>query len=780
MKKITLFLGVLLMSCASLFAQAPANAPDVMLQGFYWDSYKGGSYGNTNWTNLKNQVDEIAESFDLVWLPPSAKSSGGTGYHPKEWSNQNSEWGTKAQLKELIAAFKAKNTRCVADIVINHRDGNYNWTDFCNEDFGTYGKFTLYPGAPFICKNDECTAKGHSATGNYDEGYETLNCDGVSASGAYCASRDLDHKNTTLQAAIKAYLQWMKGEIGYDGWRYDLVKGYKGYYNGIYNDAAKAYMSVGEYWDGNYDAVKNWIKDTGYKSMAFDFPMKYAALNNALAGNNYAGLAGGYGVPHGLCGADEMKRYSVTFVDNHDTFRDHNKYGGDWTKANAYILSAPGIPCVFYPHWKECKKDIQAMIKARKSVGVHSQSKCTTEGTCGSYYKCTTTGTNGTLICFIGGGWQDPAGYTKACSGNGWAFYTKGGIPGPGPGPDDPQPDDPTPDDPTPSQSYAIRVNGTTNYPAEYKGTSSVDPSFEEYMASVQLNEGDTFVTYDLVNKAGWVMEVEPYGEYANFEVGATSVKCKKAGCYDFYIKMKFQADIMYIGPGTNCGDAPKPDDPEPDDPEPDDPQPDDPNPGPTPSLEEGYYIRVNGNEYYKANALGTTDMQGREQFMASVPLKAGDKFQCYDGASGAAWSIVTLEPYGAYANFTAAATYSDEMVCNVDGCYDLYIKLMYEDDTMYIGEGTDCSAEPIKPDPSAIDEAEAVELNIYPNPTNDYINIDCAEEISEVVISALNGSEVIRTKSTYIDLSSLTPSMYFVNVMLQNGDVVVSKVIRK
>jgi hypothetical protein len=104
----------------------------------------------------------------------------------------------------------------------------------------------------------------------------------------------------------------------------------------------------------------------------------------------------------------------------------------------------------------------------------------------------------------------------------------------------------------------------------------------------------------------------------------------------------------------------------------------------------------------------------------------------------------------------------------------------MYEDDTMYIGEGTDCSAEPIKPDPSAIDEAEAVELNIYPNPTNDYINVDCAEEISEVVISALNGSEVIRTKSTYIDLSSLTPSMYFVNVTLQNGDVVVSKVIRK
>ncbi len=826
MKKITLLLGAFLMSCASLFAQAPANAPDVMLQGFYWDSYKGGSYGNTNWANLKTQVDEIAESFDLVWLPPSAKSSGGTGYHPKEWSNQTSEWGSATQLKELIAAFKAKNTRCVADIVINHRDGNYNWTDFCNENFGTYGNFQDFysKSAQLICKNDECTAKGHSATGNYDEGYETLSCDGVSASGAYCASRDLDHSNTYLQGVIKAYLQWMKNVIGYDGWRYDLVKGYKGQYNGKYNDAAGAYMSVGEYWDGNYDAVKNWIKDTGYKSMAFDFPMKYAALNNALAGNNYAGLAGGYGVPHGLCGADEMKRYSVTFVDNHDTFRDHNKFDGDWTKANAYILSAPGIPCVFYPHWKECKKDIQAMIKARKSVGVHSQSKCTTEGTCSSYYKCTTTGTNGTLICFIGGGWQDPAGYTKACSGNGWAYYTKGGKPI---------------DDITltmnPASGY-VGENGTVTLTASkgtiYYTTDGTTPSASstKYANPIKITKNKTTIkaiaidgttkssvvsgTFLTEKPAGLTVEFKAPAGWSNvylhawtatddiFTEGWPGKKLTKNGEYYSYtitetderpINVIFNdggtnqtADITgvstnscwdgtnptgsnakgHIIPGT-CGDTPTP------------PVP--PIPGQNPSLEDGYYIRVNGNDYYKANALGTTDMQGREQFMASVPLKAGDKFQCFDGGSGSAWSIVTLEPFGKYTNFTAAATYADEMVCNVEGCYDLYIKLMYENDTMYIGEGTDCSAEPIRPDdPTSIIETEVVELNIYPNPTNDYINIDCAEDIEQIVISTLNGSEVIRTKSTYIDLSSLTPSMYFVNIMLQNGDVVVSKVIRK
>jgi hypothetical protein len=467
------------------------------------------------------------------------------------------------------------------------------------------------------------------------------------------------------------------------------------------------------------------------------------------------------------------------------------------------------------------------MIKARKSAGIHSQSACTTSGN-DKYYQSTTTGTNGgSLICFVGSGWSAPAGYTKACGGTSqgteWAYYIKNGKPI---------------DDITltmnPTSGY-VGENGTVTLTASkgtiYYTTDGTTPSASssKYANPIKITKNNTTIkaiaidgdkkssivsgTFLTEKPAGLTVEFKAPAGWSNvylhawtatadiFTEGWPGKKLTKNGEYYSYtitetderpISVIFNdggtnqtADITgvetnscwdgtnpsgtnakgYIIPGT-CGSTPTP------------PVP--PIPDPNPTLEEGYYICVNGNEYYKANALGTADMQGREQFMASVPLKAGDKFQCYDGASGAAWSIVTLEPYGAYANFTAAATYSDEMVCNVDGCYDLYIKLMYEDDTMYIGEGTDCSAEPIIIGPTAIDEAEAVELYIYPNPTNDYINVDCAEEISEVVISALNGSEVIRTKSTYIDLSSLTPSMYFVNVTLQNGDVVVSKVIRK
>ncbi len=101
-------------------SSVPSQCPDVMLQAFYWDSNVDKGYGDTKWTTLNAQASEIAAYFDLVWLPPSAKSSGGVGYIPKQYSNQTSDWGSRAELEKFIAAMHAGNTKVIADIVINH------------------------------------------------------------------------------------------------------------------------------------------------------------------------------------------------------------------------------------------------------------------------------------------------------------------------------------------------------------------------------------------------------------------------------------------------------------------------------------------------------------------------------------------------------------------------------------------------------------------------------------------------------------------------------------
>ena len=70
----------------------PSECEDVMLQGFYWDSYDNSKpttkYGRTKWVDLLKDTAAINACFDLVWLPPSATSSGGVGYIHAQLSNQ--------------------------------------------------------------------------------------------------------------------------------------------------------------------------------------------------------------------------------------------------------------------------------------------------------------------------------------------------------------------------------------------------------------------------------------------------------------------------------------------------------------------------------------------------------------------------------------------------------------------------------------------------------------------------------------------------------------------
>jgi hypothetical protein len=68
------------------------------------------------------------------------------------------------------------------------------------------------------------------------------------------------------------------------------------------------------------------------------------------------------------------------------------------------------------------------MIAARKSAGIHSNSEV--KVTCkNGYFESVAEGKNGTLICRVGSWSGTPAGYEVACSGNGWAYYIKGGKP---------------------------------------------------------------------------------------------------------------------------------------------------------------------------------------------------------------------------------------------------------------------------------------------------------------------------------------------------------------
>lgn len=404
-------------------AQAPEKSEDVMLQGFYWDSQTV-----TGWTQLTAMAEELGKNFTCIWLPPSASAEGNTtvggnnvGYHPRIWNDQNSCWGTAANLKTLVSTLHDNGVKVIADIVVNHRAGYTSWVTFPVDDFGEFGKFQLT--AAHVCKDDEVNT-------NTSAGSEYGTATGAADTGdKWDGARDLDHTSEYVQNDIKAYLKWLKSEIGYDGWRYDLVKGFAGKYVGIYNDASEPYISVGEYWDGSYDKVGAWIDATGKKSMAFDFPSKYAVFNNGLAKSNYGNMSwiedNTTWRPAGMIHHANYRRYAVTFVDNHDSYRDANKYTGEISIAYAVLLSQPGIPCVFFPHWNSSYKNtINKLIGIRHQAGINSESdvEVTQRST---YYESVSKGTKGTLICRVGSAAPSaaPSGYTQVAVGNGWRYF---------------------------------------------------------------------------------------------------------------------------------------------------------------------------------------------------------------------------------------------------------------------------------------------------------------------------------------------------------------------
>ena len=415
MKKILSIVFVSLLPLMMVGQGWPSSYGGVMLQGFYWDSYS-----DSKWTNLESQADELAEFFNLVWIPQSAYCSGYTsmGYDPLYWfSNYNSSFGTKTELQSMINTFSAKGIGTIADVVINHRKSSSDWVTFPNE---------LYKGVTYrllstdICKDDDNGATLTWATQN-NKSLSENNDTGEDWSGL----RDLDHNSENVQTCVKAYLNMLLNDLGYAGFRYDMTKGYAPSFTGMYNAYAVPTYSVGEYWDGNQTAVKNWIDGTKVdgvvQSAAFDFPFRYA-VRDAANGSSWTSLSGS---GKGLNLESNYRRYSVTFVENHDTqYRDasnpQDPLRSNVEAANAYMIAMPGTPCIFLKHWIDYKESIKQMIYARQLAGVTNTSAVAVQASSASsnYYVQRITGTRGSLLAAMGStAYSIPSTYVVVASG---------------------------------------------------------------------------------------------------------------------------------------------------------------------------------------------------------------------------------------------------------------------------------------------------------------------------------------------------------------------------
>lgn len=389
----------------------PANYKGVMLQAFYWDSFD-----DTNWVTLTSQADELSNTFDLIWIPQSANCGGTSmGYDDLYWfpGNYNSSFGQESELKNMISTFKSKGLKTIADVVINHRktlDGKFQ---FPSE---TYNNVTYT-----MTKDDVVSGDGGTGSADTGEGWSGM--------------PDLDHTRANVQDVCKAYTKMLIEHFGYAGFRYDMVKGYKGEYTKIYNDYAQPEFSVGECWDSS-NTIKKWIDATSKTSAAFDFQFKYV-IRNASDKNDWRYLGytndGSYPLISSSFNSGSYRQYAVTFVENHDTeVRPDGSSNGPLSKdtlaANAYMMAMPGTPCVFMKHWLAYKQEISTMVAIRKAVGISNMSATLNMASQTGYYATRTTGDNGYLLSVVGTTANDytPNGdWTKIYKGHRFTYYVQ-------------------------------------------------------------------------------------------------------------------------------------------------------------------------------------------------------------------------------------------------------------------------------------------------------------------------------------------------------------------
>lgn len=407
----------------------PEQYDGVMLQGFYWDSYS-----DTRWTKLEKQAEELADYFDLIWIPQSGYCGDGNvmGYLPLYYFFQQSSFGSETELRSMINSFKDKGLGTIADVVINHRATIPDtWCEFPAESFkGNTYQMT----STDICQDDDGGAwmawaqnNGYNISSNVDSGE------------GWSGARDLDHYSSNVTSSVKAYLDFLLNDLGYAGFRYDMVKGYKASFTADYNTTAKPQFSVGEYWDSS-TKIKNWIDGTRVdgipQSAAFDFQFRYR-IRDAINKNDWKLLSASSESDAGkpLIYNNDYKRFAVTFVENHDTEKrasaPQDPIKGDTLAANAFILAMPGTPCVFLKHWINAKGDIKRMISARKLAGIHNQSTYQQLASEPLYYAVKTAGNKGNLICVVGKtpkSFTAPAGFTKIIERKDFIYYISDNV----------------------------------------------------------------------------------------------------------------------------------------------------------------------------------------------------------------------------------------------------------------------------------------------------------------------------------------------------------------
>eukprot|EP01135_Chromosphaera_perkinsii_P011650 Nk52_evm33s2462 gene=Nk52_evmTU33s2462 len=121
----------------------------------------------------------------------------------------------------------------------------------------------------------------------------------------------------------------------------------------------------------------------------------------------------------GLLGSSKYKNRAVTFLDNHDTYRPESREPllrdpKEITRVYAVLLTHPGLPSVFWPHWLDpnIQSAVKNFINFRNEMKIIPTAPIDIDKNQDHLYVAY-GGANREVLVKVGsdGSWQVPAGY---------------------------------------------------------------------------------------------------------------------------------------------------------------------------------------------------------------------------------------------------------------------------------------------------------------------------------------------------------------------------------
>ncbi len=284
-----------------------------------------------------------------LWLMPPAEAHSYHGYDVTDYYAVESDYGTIAELQQLVAAAHQRGIAVIVDMVLNHTSSRHPWFLGARSGDATWRDWYIWQDADPGYRGPWGAVAWHRAGGDY---YYGVFWDGMP---------DLNYRNPAVTQEMQAIAAFWLRDIGVDGFRLDAIKHliedgerqenlpesrqWLSSYEAHLEDIKPGSFTVGEIFGGPSFVVARYVKERAI-DIGFDFKLADEMIAAASRGNNRNIIRAQRAAMR-----DYPFNQFATFLTNHDQNRLASVLRQDVGRNKvtaSLLLTSPGVPFLYY------------------------------------------------------------------------------------------------------------------------------------------------------------------------------------------------------------------------------------------------------------------------------------------------------------------------------------------------------------------------------------------------------------------------------------------------